>query len=197
MRTPGDWHNKWHFDGARVVPKTVFSPILPLQTKVSYWLTDLPHPQMGNFVYIPGSHRWQYLDAYHTNESVPGEQILCVKKGTMTIHTGALWHRVEPNLSETTRYNLFLCYSPSWIASGDRLTSDPEWLKILNREQRIIMRSYIYGYDHERPPADDYPLFLDRESGLDHDPGMYMDYVDQCRRKRKTFHEKLIDTSKE
>ena len=89
-------HNHWHPDGARVVPYAVFAPDLSLQVKVSYWLTDLPCPKMGNFVYKPGSHRSQYSEHYWTHESVPGEKILRVPKGAMTLVQCNTWHRVEP-----------------------------------------------------------------------------------------------------
>ena len=59
------------------------------------------------------------------------------------------------------------------------------------REQRIIMRDYDYAYDHTKPPARDFPLFLDRETGLDHDPGRYHERVAKSRRKRMLAHEKV------
>jgi hypothetical protein len=61
------------------------------------------------------------------------------------------------------RKNIFLAYCPSWIVAADHLHSDPDWIKTLNREQRIIMRNYTYAYDHTKPPAADFPLFLDRK----------------------------------
>lgn len=192
LRTPNaGTYNKWHPDGARALPYGVFAPQLPLQIKIGYWLTDLPQPKMGNFVYMPGSHRQQYFAAYDTHESVPGEAILCVRKGTITIMHGSIWHRVEPNQGQVTRKNLFLAYSPSWITTADRLLSDPAWLQTLNREQRIIMRSYSHAYDHAKPPEADYPLFLDRVTGLDRDPGeLYLPHVSLARRKRKVMAEK-------
>ncbi|MCB9152048.1 MAG: hypothetical protein H6641_25105, partial [Caldilineaceae bacterium] len=75
--------------------------------------------------------------------------------------------------------------------SADRLTSDPEWLATLGREQRIIMRSYTHAYDNAKPPLADFPLFLDRETGLDHDPGRYQAHVNLARRKRMTAIEKM------
>ena len=192
LRTPaGGRNNKWHPDGARALPYQIFSPTLPLQIKVGYWLTDLSTPKMGNFVYMPGSHRHQYFEGYDTHESLSGEQILQVPAGSMTIMHGSIWHRVEPNESNITRKNLFLAYCPSWVTSADRLTSDPEWLATLGREQQIIMRSYTHAYANAKPPAEHFPLFLDRETGLDHDPGMYGEHVALHRRKRKTWHEKL------
>ena len=86
--------------------------------------------------------------------------------------------------------NLSLSYSPSWIVPQDRYRSDPEWLATLTREQRIIMRDYAYPYQHAKPPAEDFPLYLDRDSGLDRDPGRYADHVVLERRKRLTPRER-------
>ncbi len=190
VRPPGGGHNAWHPDGARAVPYGVFSPTLPLQVKVALWLTDLPHPRMGNLVVRPGSQHEQYFEGYDTHDTVPDEQIICAKRGTVTLINGNIWHRVEPNESDTVRKNIFLAYCPSWVVAADHLRSDPAWLETLTREQRIIMRDYDYAYDHTKPPAKDFPLFLDRETGLDHDPGRYHDRVAKHRRKRLLAHEK-------
>lgn len=185
-------HNAWHPDGARALPYGVFSPRLPMQIKIGYWLTDLPHPKMGNFVCMPGSHRRQYFDGYTKHTSIPGEKILCCQKGTMVIMHCGTWHRVEPNESDVVRKNIFLAYCPSWICEADRHQCEPEWLKTLNREQRIIMRSYSHGYARTKPPKDDFPLFLDRETGLDSDPEIYADGVPLHIRKRRVAHEQWI-----
>ena len=183
-------YNHWHHDGARAVPYGVYAPELPLQLKISYWLTDLPSTKMGNFVYLPGSHRSQHSKYYHTHESVPGEKILCVPKGAMTVANCNTWHRVEPNESDVVRKNIFLAYCPSWVCEGDRYQSDPNWLKTLNREQRIIMRSYANPYARAKPPAEDFPLFLDRDTRSDSDPDA--DFrVPLKQRKRLTMPEKM------
>ncbi len=83
-----------------------------------------------------------------------------------------------------------LAYCPSWICEADRHRSSPDWLATLNREQRIIMRSYAKGYDRTKPPARDFPLFLDRETGSDTDPDADPRVPLQSR-KRRTMHEKL------
>lgn len=192
IRAPQETHNnQWHPDGARALPYGVFSPEIPLQIKVGYWLTDLPEEQMGNLVVLPGSHRHQYMDAYDTHDSIDGEYILKPKRGTMSIMHSSIWHRVEPNYSTVTRKNFFIAYCPAWLVAADHITSDPDWLATLNREQRIIMRSYHHGYHHAKPPASEFPLFLDRDTGQDHDADVYKDHVKLERRKRLTFHEKL------
>lgn len=194
LRPPGGTqNNQWHPDGARALPYGVFSPDLPLQIKIGYWLTDLPRDKMGNLVLLPGSHRQQYMDSYDTHDSVPGEVILCPKAGTMTIMHSSIWHRVEPNERDVVRYNIFIAYCPAWLMAADRLQSDPDWLQTISREQRIIMRSYDHAYHSAKPPASEFPLFLDRETGSDRDEGMYRDHVALQRRKRKTWHEKLAE----
>jgi hypothetical protein len=193
VRPPGGkQYNIWHPDGARVLPYGVFSPQLPLQIKIGYWLTDLPEAKMGNLVVLPGSHRHQYMDGYDTHEPQEGERIVRVKPGTLTVMHSSIWHRVEPNESDTIRKNLFMAYCPAWVTAADRLSSDPAWLETLNREQRIIMRSYEWSYHNAKPPAKEFPLFLDRDTGLDSDEGTYRDHVQLQRRKRLTAAEKRL-----
>lgn len=176
--------NQWHPDGPRAVPYGVFAT-RPLQVKVAYWLTDVPSPRMANLVVRPGSQHDEYFDAYDTWDSVADELVLCPRAGDMLIMHAGVWHRVEPNDTDVVRKNLFYTYCPSWIVPGDRYTSDETWLTTLTRERRIIMRSYPYPYSHAKPPADDFPLYLDRATGADRDPGVYRDHVALERRKRK------------
>jgi hypothetical protein len=190
LRPKGGWHNLWHPDGPRGLPYNVFSPDLPLQLKIGYWLTDVPRPKMGNFVCLPGSHHDQYADHYDTHESVPGEHILTCRAGTMTLLHNACWHRVEPNESDVVRKNIFYTYSPSWICNQDRWHSDPAWLATQTRERRILMRSYKDAYDWAKPKKTEFPLYLDRDTGSDRDAGKYKDHVELSRRKRLVRHEK-------
>jgi hypothetical protein len=193
MRRPkGTWRNFWHPDGPRSVPYQVFSPELPLQLKVAYWLTDLPEPDMGNLVILPGSHRQQYMDGYDTHDDIDGEMPVCVERGTMMIMHASTWHKVAENKTDQIRRNIFMTYAPAWICPEDRFYNDAEWLDTLNREQRILMRSYAhYPYANCKPPPDDCPLFLDRDTVEDRDPVGYRAHVELHRRKRTTFHEKL------
>jgi hypothetical protein len=87
-------------------------------------------------------------------------------------------------------FNLYLGYSPSWLPTSDREMSDPVWLAGLNREQRIIMRSYATAHSHAKPPPEDFPLFLERDSGTDREPDRYRDHVRLLHRKRRTAWER-------
>lgn len=196
LRPPGGkQYNQWHPDGARALPYGVFSPKLPLQIKIGYWLTDLPYEKMGNLVVLPGSHRQQYMDGYDTHKSLSGELIVRPRKGTMTVMHSSIWHRVESNESDVVRYNIFVAYCPSWVTPADRFHSSKDWLETLNREQRIIMRSYNHAYHNAKPPASDFPLFLDRDTGSETDADKYLDHVQLHRRKRQTMHERMASTN--
>jgi hypothetical protein len=82
-------------------------------------------------------------------------------------------------------------YSPAWITNGDRLHSDEAWLDTLTREQRILMREYKSPYENAKPPASNFPLYLDRDTESDRDDGVYRDHVELHRRKRETWVEKI------
>jgi Phytanoyl-CoA dioxygenase (PhyH) len=181
---------RWHIDGPRLLPYSVFTADAPMQVKVGIWLTDVDHPDMGNLVFVPGSHRQQYLPNYSTHEAADGEKQLLVRRGSITLMNTSLWHRTAPNESDTARVNLYLGYCPSWLPTSDRNTSDPVWLASLNREQRIIMRSYADAYSHAKPPADDVPLFLDRDTGADSEP-LHRSHVHLLHRKRTTAWERF------
>jgi ectoine hydroxylase-related dioxygenase (phytanoyl-CoA dioxygenase family) len=195
VRAPGTGARpeRWHIDGPRVLPYAVFAPGAPMQIKVGVWLTDVLAPDMGELVFVPGSHRSPYFDAYDTDESPPGEEQLLVRRGSLTLMDTALWHRTAPNHSTTTRVNMYLGYSPSWLPTSDRNTSDEAWLAGLNREQRILMRSYAQAHSHAKPPPEDFPLFLARDTGADREPGRYRDHIRLFHRKRTTAWEAWRD----
>jgi hypothetical protein len=159
VRPPGGIVNQWHIDGPRALPYRVFSPDLPLKLRVGYWLTDVPEPNMGNYVYVPGSHRDVYEQEHSGVGEVQGQEVICGKAGTMTVAHANVWHRIDPNLSDRTRITIFLTYAPSWLANY--YSYPEELLKQLSREQRIILRPYTDGEDFVRPPKSDLPLFVE------------------------------------
>jgi hypothetical protein len=159
VRPPGGIVNHWHIDGPRALPYRVFSPDLPLKLRVGYWLTDVPEPQMGNYVYVPGSHKSDYEPEHSGNGEVADQEVICGSAGTLTVAHANVWHRIAPNLSDRTRITIFLTYAPSWLANY--YSYPDELLSQLNREQRIILRPYSDGEDFVRPPKADLPLFVD------------------------------------
>jgi len=159
IRPPGGVINHWHIDGPRAVPYRVFSPVLPLKLRIGYWLTDVPTPGMGNYVYVPGSHKPEYTAEHSSLDDVPGQRIICGEAGTLTVAHANVWHRIDANNSDKTRITIFLTYAPSWLAG---YYDYPEsWLDTLNREQRILIRPYKDGEEFIRPPKDDLPLFVE------------------------------------
>lgn len=190
-RPPGqEIRNKWHFDGPRVLPFQAFAEHAPLRIKVGYWLTSLPHGDMGNLMYIPGSHRRPYLSTYHTHEPHPDEVALTARPGAMTLMWGGLWHRVAENRSDITRLNMFLEYGPSWIVTSDRTGSDAGWLAGLSRTRRILMRDYVHVNQLVKLPSDDVPLFAPRQGEPDVEADVYGPHVPLELRKRTTWMER-------
>lgn len=193
VRPPHAAVTEWHRDGARAVPYRVLAPRLPLHLKVGYWLTDQSEPERANLTVVPGSHRRDYLEQYTTHEPAPGERQLCFPAGTMTLMHCSLWHRVAPNRSASVvRKALYVSYCPSWVVAVDRVRSSRPWIETLSRERRILMRDYDDPRASAKPPADDFPLFLDRESGADHDPGAHRDTVPLRLRKRRVTVERWL-----
>ncbi|MGC4792170.1 phytanoyl-CoA dioxygenase family protein [Micromonospora sp. DT178] len=193
-RPPGQAiRNKWHFDGPRSVPFQVFAEQAPLRIKVGYWLTDLPHGEMGNLTYVPGSHRRPHLSTYHTHEPHPEEVNLTVRAGAMTLMWGGLWHRVAENNSDVTRLNMFLEYGPTWIVTSDREHSAPSFLAGLGRTRRILMRDYRHPNHLIKLPGEDVPLFAPR-AGESGDDGPYGPHVPLELRKRSTWLERNLSS---
>jgi hypothetical protein len=159
IRPPGGVVNHWHIDGPRAVPYRVFSPHLPLKLRFGYWLTDLPESRMGNYVYVPGSHRESYEEEHSGNGFSSQQRVICGNAGTLSIAHANVWHRIDPNESDRTRITIFLTYAPSWLNGYYEYPKD--WLEGLNREQRIIVRPYTDGENFIRPPRADLPLFAD------------------------------------
>lgn len=163
VRPPGSVVNEWHVDGPRAVPFRSFSPVLPLKLRIGYWLTDVPHENMGNMVYLPGSHDSGYAREHKGTGDVAGQRVLTCSAGSVTIFHSSIWHRIQANESDRTRVNVFLSYTPSWVSGY--YFQDEAWVGTLPREQRIVVRPY--GNDQERfirPPSADLPLFYDPDA---------------------------------
>lgn len=185
MRPPGSVVNHWHIDGPRAVPYRVFSAVLPLKLRVGYWLTDLPDDNMGNLVYLPGSHRADYSPEHAGIGEIAGQRSLLCRKGSMTIFSANLWHRIQPNKSDVTRINVFLSYTPSWV--NGYYFHNVDAMPDLTREQRIILRPYGDSQeDFSRPPATDQPLYA---GSLAIDPGQA---VENHKVRRLTRYEQLF-----
>jgi len=193
VRPDSNGRNPWHVDGPRMVPFSTFSGDLPLQIRVGYWLTDLPEVSMGNLVVLPGSHRRAYFAHADTTITLPEEHVLRVHSGDMTIMHGSLWHKVDENLSDSVRKNIYIGYCPSWVMPGDQIERDDGWFDSLPRERRIILRHYEHPYDYSKPPKEDSPLFRERPEDPYPWRFEYSDDLSFHRRKQPTFIERFVE----
>jgi hypothetical protein len=192
IRPGNTGRNPWHVDGPRMVPFSAFAGDLPLQIRIGYWLTDLPHESMGNLVILPGSHRRPYFAAADTDESIPGERVVTLQSGAMTIMHGSVWHRVDANTSPVTRKNIYIGYCPSWVTPGEQTVKTVDWVRGLSREKRIILRHYEHPYDYSKPPVEDTPLYLDRPTDPYPWRFPYPAELSFHRRKQPTFLERFL-----
>jgi ectoine hydroxylase-related dioxygenase (phytanoyl-CoA dioxygenase family) len=192
IRPDSSGRNPWHVDGPRMVPFSAYAGKLPLQIRIGYWLTDLPHESMGNLVVLPGSHSQPYLAQADTDDCIAGERILTLKSGTMTIMHGSLWHRVDANPSAVTRKNIYIGYCPSWVTPAEQTVKSADWVRGLSREKRIILRHYDHPYDYSKPPIEDTPLYLDRAPDPYPWRFAYPHDLSFHRRKQPTFLERFL-----
>lgn len=146
----------WHFDGPRRLPYSTFAPKLPLVLKLGVWLTDVPARDWGAYQYAPGSHLDPPHHVYGQEIELEGQEDLIVRAGDVTLHHADLWHRVSPNRSQITRYNLFITYAPAWIAPRERFDGiqAPRDLPQLPS----LLRAYDDLTHRIKPPTEEVPL---------------------------------------
>jgi hypothetical protein len=157
IRPPGgEKEHPWHFDGPRRLPYAAFGSALPHVLKLGVWLTEVDVIEDSAYQYVPGSHLRSCEEVYGRSEVLPGQAMLQVHAGDVSIHHCDLWHHVTPNRGQRTRYNFFIAYSPSWISPRepfdlvDSLPDRPELESLLRRYGDLTYRF--------KPPADETPI---------------------------------------
>lgn len=179
VRHPNDGKNtniaKFHTDSGpalqRILP-TEYN--LPLQLKFQYFLTDMPHDYMSNFIAIPGSHvkpvnyHHPYClvpqcNAYLDRNEMPPDAIqLKVNAGDVLIHTLTLWHAVAPNLSAISRKSISIRYGQMWFKNYYSNLNEEIIRRQTERRKRLLGD---YGENNSgdiayRPPADQVEMML-------------------------------------
>lgn len=125
-----------------------------LQLKVQIFLTDLPGPDHGNLIVIPGSHgrvpnsRELDVDDYwlhEANEYVdrgempPGAVQVRAAAGDALLFPYSLWHAVAPNTGGRTRKSVILRYGHLWHRPFDYLVPEPALLEAATERQRRML----------------------------------------------------------
>ena len=130
-----------HPDGGEALEQIrVTETSLPLQVKIQYFLTDLPEPNMGNFIVFPGSQPRPWPEErLPADTATPGGVPLCVEAGDAVIFPHALWHGPGPNLSDRIRKTLIYRYNQLFMQPWDFDKAEPELLARCTPRQRRLL----------------------------------------------------------
>jgi len=145
----------------------------PLQVKVLWFLTDVSEPDMGNIVFVPGSHLRPFPEEGGFDEfgefpaaTTPGTTQVLAKAGDALIFTHALWHGGARNSSTVTRKNIQYGYNQMFFRNFDYDPIPPEVLARCTLRQRRLLGDL--GPDgrpsqHFYPPRDHLKLMFGSE----------------------------------
>ena len=142
----------------------------PLQVKVLWFLTDVSEPDMGNIVFVPGSHLRPFpeeggFDEYGElpSATTPGTTQVLAKAGDALIFTHSLWHGGAANLSRMTRKNIQYGYNQMFFRNFDYDPIPPAVLAACTPRQRRLLGDMGPGgkpNHHFDPPRDHLRLML-------------------------------------
>jgi hypothetical protein len=142
----------------------------PLQVKIIWFLTDVSKPDMGNIVFVPGSHLRPFpeeggFDEFGELESAktPGTTQVLAKAGDALIFTHSLWHGGATNISTTTRKNVQYGYNQMFFRSFDYEVAPPEVLERATPRQRRMLGDLGPGAKASQrfyPPRDHLKVML-------------------------------------
>ena len=154
-----------HVDGGPALQRIRASETSwPLQVKVLWFLTDVSAPDMGNIVFVPGSHLRPFpetggFDEFGELESArtPGTTQVLAKPGDALIFTHSLWHGGAANLSTVTRKNIQYGYNQLFFRNFDYDPIPEAVLSAATPRQRRLLGDMGPGAKpslHFYPPRD-------------------------------------------
>jgi hypothetical protein len=145
----------------------------PLQVKVLWFLTDVSAPDMGNIVFVPGSHLRPFPEEGGFDEfgelpaaTTPGTTQVLAKAGDALIFTHSLWHGGARNSSTVTRKNIQYGYNQMFFRNFDYDPVPAEVLHVCTPRQRRLLGDLGPGAkpsQHFYPPRDHLKLMLGAE----------------------------------
>ncbi len=148
----------WHRDGCAEV-HAVHGTFPWIYTKIGYFLTDLSRPGMGNLRVVPGSHLCAEKPSQAPGQIDPdGAMEVLTRPGDAVIFQQRTWHAVGPNLSTTTRKNIYMGYAYRWVKPLDFLAPDPALLERASPIQRQLLGEYASEMTFWLPKDDEVPL---------------------------------------
>ncbi len=136
----------------------------PLQVKVLWFLTDVSAPDMGNIVFVPGSHLRPFPEEGGFDEfgelpaaTTPGTTQVLARPGDALIFTHSLWHGGARNSSTVTRKNIQYGYNQMFFRNFDYDPVPPDVLAACTPRQRRLLGDLGPGTrpsHHFYPPRD-------------------------------------------
>ncbi len=142
----------------------------PLQVKVLWFLTDVSATDMGNIVFVPGSHLRPFPEEGGHDEfgelpaaTTPGTTQVLAKAGDALVFTHSLWHGGARNSSTVTRKNIQYGYNQMFFRNFDYDPIPPEVIAACTPRQRRLLGDL--GPDgkpsqHFYPPRDHLKLMF-------------------------------------
>lgn len=127
-------HEPWHRDAGAYLERPYDRLNGPLHLKAQVFFTDTRPQGSGNFVLIPGSHRWpvdhmdqgywESADKALSDGSLPaGAQVVHAEPGDAVVFANTLWHAVLPNLTHERR-SAIIRFGQAWLRPYDH-SADP------------------------------------------------------------------------
>jgi ectoine hydroxylase len=146
----------WHQDNNRMNLDLETTPQPRVSMKVGYFLTDLPHPGMGNLSVVPGSHLRARPDQ-STDATPEGAVEIIAEAGDAVLFDRRLWHAASTNASNRSRVFVTYGYSYRWLRPKSAMQHADlfEHLEPIRR-QLLGWASTANGYFE--PTDDDVPL---------------------------------------
>ncbi len=131
----------WHTDAGPSLQQIRVEPdSLPLNLKIQYFLTDIPHPDRANFCLVPGSHRVLFPEEGFSGARQPEGAIqICAEAGDVALFPHNLWHSVAPHNGAGVRRSVTFRYGQMWSRPYDYEKAPPAVLARMTARQRRLM----------------------------------------------------------
>jgi hypothetical protein len=160
-----------HCDGGPALQRIrVSETSWPLAAKILWFLTDTSKADMGNIVFVPGSHLRPFPEEGGHNEfgelpsaTTPGTTQVMAKPGDALVFTHSLWHGGAANLSTVTRKNVQYGYSQGFFRNYDYDEIPQhvvEWCTPRQRRLLGVLDAGAPPHQHYYPPADQVKLMF-------------------------------------